>query len=200
MPVENSSPPLLTAKDKELYTGNALTKWRWKASPGACIDYLARDGRKYFYGDVPERPHPNCKCRLEVVGEHAPHQWSTREFFADLGDTLEETAGGTRDALGTVMEHPIAGPALASALVIELTALLAVGGVVAMETALALIWRSLPHLPPAAARFVMANAHRFRDGAELAGGFLPGMPEGYGYYSAFISRLIQLLQNNDTER
>ncbi|TVM15678.1 hypothetical protein DPQ33_14900 [Oceanidesulfovibrio indonesiensis] len=69
-----------------------------------------------------------------------------------------------------------------------------------METALALIWRSLPHLPPAAARFVMENAHRFRDGAELAGGFLPGMPEGYGYYSAFISRLIQLLQNNDTER
>ncbi|TVM13539.1 hypothetical protein DPQ33_18250, partial [Oceanidesulfovibrio indonesiensis] len=111
-----------------------------------------------------------------------------------LDDTLEETAGGTRDALGTVMEHPIAGPALASALVIELTALLAVGGVVAMETALALIWRSLPHLPPAAARFVMANAHRVKQGMDFAGGFVPGVPEGLGVLPVFVNEFVHRLE------
>ena len=187
MPSKNSSPPLLTVRDKEVYTNNPLTKWRWKANSGACIDCLARDGRKYFYGDVPERPHPNCKCRLEVVEEvRDGYERSTQEFLSHVGETLEKTASGTEEALGVVMEHPIAGPTLKAALILELTALSAVGSVAAMESALALIWRALPYLPPAAARFVLQNGDKFKDGLDIAGGFMPGVPEGYGLYSAFI--------------
>eukprot|EP01022_Parablepharisma_sp_SALTPOND_P032517 TRINITY_DN850_c1_g1_i1.p2 TRINITY_DN850_c1_g1~~TRINITY_DN850_c1_g1_i1.p2 ORF type:complete len:289 (+),score=-1.33 TRINITY_DN850_c1_g1_i1:114-980(+) len=33
MPAENTSPPLLTDKDKKLYNKNPFTRWRWKAKP-----------------------------------------------------------------------------------------------------------------------------------------------------------------------
>ncbi|WP_144307204.1 hypothetical protein [Oceanidesulfovibrio marinus] len=61
--------PLLTDKDEKIYTKNPFTKWRWKANPGACVTCRDRDGHTYYYHDVQKRPHPNCKCRVEVVEE-----------------------------------------------------------------------------------------------------------------------------------
>lgn len=68
MPAINLSPPLLTDKDEKVYMKNPFTKWRWIASPGACETCRARDGHTYYYHNVPMRPHPNCECRVEVVG------------------------------------------------------------------------------------------------------------------------------------
>ena len=92
------------------------------------------------------------------------------------------------------MEHPIAGTTLKAALILELTALSAGGSVAAMESALALIGRALPYLPPATARFVLQNGDTFKDGLDIAGGFMPGVPEGMGGIPAFIRKLIYLVQ------
>ena len=33
-----------------------------------CEECRKLDGREFdFYDEVPERPHPNCKCRVEIV-------------------------------------------------------------------------------------------------------------------------------------
>ncbi|QJT10393.1 hypothetical protein [Oceanidesulfovibrio marinus] len=67
MPAINLSPPLLTDKDEKIYTKNPFAKRRWIANPGACEICRKRDGHMYNYHDVPKRPHPNCKCRVEAV-------------------------------------------------------------------------------------------------------------------------------------
>ncbi|QJT10395.1 hypothetical protein [Oceanidesulfovibrio marinus] len=69
----------------------------------------------------------------------------------------------------------------------------------AMETALGLIWDALPYLPPAAARFVLQNADKFKDGLDFAGGFMPGFSEGLGGIPAFVKEVIFRLNNSSEE-
>ncbi|QJT10399.1 hypothetical protein [Oceanidesulfovibrio marinus] len=66
----------------------------------------------------------------------------------------------------------------------------------AMETALGLIWDALPYLPPAAARFVLQNADKFNPVLDLAGGFMPGVPEGLGGIPAFITKLVEMIEEH----
>ncbi|WP_144306352.1 hypothetical protein [Oceanidesulfovibrio marinus] len=79
MPAINLSPPLLTDKDEKIYTKNPFTKWRWIANPGACEICRKRDGHTYNYHDVPKRPHPNCKCRVEAVGAEEQRDETTQQ-------------------------------------------------------------------------------------------------------------------------
>lgn len=67
-----------------------------------------------------------------------------------------------------------------------------------METALGLIWDALSYLP-AAARFVLQNADKFKDGLDFAGGFMPGFSEGLGGIPAFAKEVIFRL-NNSSEK
>lgn len=43
-------------------------EYEWKAEPGACDVCRAMDGTIYeSANDIPDRPHPNCKCWIDVL-------------------------------------------------------------------------------------------------------------------------------------
>lgn len=43
-------------------------EYEWKAEPGACEVCRAMDGTIYeSANDIPDRPHPNCKCWIDVL-------------------------------------------------------------------------------------------------------------------------------------
>ena len=67
MPRQEFGPPLLTEMDRVRHAQDPLAQWRWVSSPGACVECLARDGRKFTYDAVPGRPHPHCNCTLAYV-------------------------------------------------------------------------------------------------------------------------------------
>ncbi|GAB7078935.1 hypothetical protein [Megalodesulfovibrio paquesii] len=71
MAAQEFGPPMLTEYEREFYKNNPFAVWQWKASLGACVACTARDGRKYTLGDIPGRPHPNCKCQLRLVAGSA---------------------------------------------------------------------------------------------------------------------------------
>lgn len=57
-------------ENKVLKTGISYYKYVWHAenSENTCAKCKELDGQIFdFYDEVPERPHPNCKCTVEVV-------------------------------------------------------------------------------------------------------------------------------------
>lgn len=59
---------ILTDEHHEQYKYNPLVRYIWKASPGACEKCRERDGKVFTYRQLfqQKRPHPNCKCQLQV--------------------------------------------------------------------------------------------------------------------------------------
>lgn len=72
--------------------GISNTRYIWAASEGSCAACQALDGTEYdFIEDIPEPPHPNCKCRVVAVDSSKKNNepcdcW---EFF----DAIEEVIG-----------------------------------------------------------------------------------------------------------
>lgn len=59
-------------EDKVFKTGISYYKYVWHSenSEHTCAKCRELDGQVFdFYDEVPERPHPNCKCRVEIVEE-----------------------------------------------------------------------------------------------------------------------------------
>ncbi|TVM33366.1 hypothetical protein [Oceanidesulfovibrio marinus] len=96
MPAKKTDSPLLTPFDKEYYKKNPLAEWVWRANPNACTDCIARDGRRYMYPDAVKlkRPHPNCRCRLELASDT-----KSSSFITNALHTLDDVAQETGDAL-----------------------------------------------------------------------------------------------------
>lgn len=68
----------------KLYPAN---QGQWQASPGACEKCRAFDGNYYSLGTEPERPHPNCKCKVvECFYGSDYSQWKEydREVFYEM--------------------------------------------------------------------------------------------------------------------
>jgi RHS repeat-associated protein len=53
----------------------------WEASEGACEKCQALNGKEFRgYADIPERPHPNCKCRVRSCQDYPQYDdWETIE-------------------------------------------------------------------------------------------------------------------------
>ncbi len=50
--------------------GVSNVSYTWKTEPGACDACLALDGKTFeTLDEVPDRPHPNCKCKIEPIEE-----------------------------------------------------------------------------------------------------------------------------------
>jgi len=50
------------------YISNTKYVWHAESGKNTCEECKALDGQEFdFYGELPETPHPNCKCVLEVV-------------------------------------------------------------------------------------------------------------------------------------
>lgn len=49
------------------YVSNTNVEYEWKSEPGACEICQGMDGTIYdSANDIPDRPHPNCKCWIDV--------------------------------------------------------------------------------------------------------------------------------------
>ncbi|AGW12344.1 hypothetical protein DGI_0427 [Megalodesulfovibrio gigas DSM 1382 = ATCC 19364] len=72
----------MTELDRQQYEKSPLSRWVWRASPNACLACQALDGRKFLYPDVPARPHPNCRCTVEVQKCQLPTFQNNKEFGA----------------------------------------------------------------------------------------------------------------------
>ncbi len=54
--------------DTVLKGGISYSKYVWHASYGSCEVCQELDGKEYEYeGSIPDQPHPNCKCYIEVI-------------------------------------------------------------------------------------------------------------------------------------
>ncbi len=108
--IENAEKEKENVKNLVLKGGISNTRYIWHSENGesTCDECMALDGQEFdFYDEVPERPHPNCKCYIEIVDnkEAAPQKpedleeecdcWKWEEEFNQLIDqfkTLKEVA------------------------------------------------------------------------------------------------------------
>ncbi len=50
------------------YVSKGNIEYEWKTEPGACEVCLGLNGTIYdSANDIPDRPHPNCKCHIEIL-------------------------------------------------------------------------------------------------------------------------------------
>ncbi len=83
---------------------NESLKYQWKTEDGACEECKSLDGTKYAsQKDIPEQPHPNCKCKVEKMKNPSKEQneqgvekstigyWLTqRQLFKNMQNTFPE--------------------------------------------------------------------------------------------------------------
>lgn len=89
--------------------GITNTRYIWKSEPNACEECQELDGKEYeFEGDIPEKPHPNCKCSvIEVPVDD--EECDCIEFFNELEHTAEniEAAKKDMDYIGTYIQDAL---------------------------------------------------------------------------------------------
>lgn len=79
-------------KDTVLKTGISYSKYVWHSENGehTCDKCKALDGKVFdFYDEVPERPHPNCRCTVEVVEESSKNT-NPDGKSCDLGKQIDK--------------------------------------------------------------------------------------------------------------
>lgn len=84
--------------------GISNTKYVWQTEPNACDKCNELNGTEYHSkSDIPEKPHPNCKCKIvEVADEIASDEiCDCSEFFSEL----EDIAASVDDAAAEVDDN-----------------------------------------------------------------------------------------------
>ena len=86
--------------------GVSYNRYVWRTEPNACEECQALDGKIFeFIDDIPEIPHPNCKCHVDVLEED-----DEDDELCDCGylfDTIDEMIGEGED-LSAEIESDIA--------------------------------------------------------------------------------------------
>ena len=68
--------------------------YKWVAEPNACDRCRSLNGMTYYSpDDIPEKPHPNCKCRLEITTQNA-----SQTFYVNAS-VYEDKTQATRDEI-----------------------------------------------------------------------------------------------------
>lgn len=90
-----------TEEGTVLKGGISNTRHVWVTEDGACDDCLALDGTEYeFEGDIPEPPHPNCKCSIEMISDEELDESDDEpcDCVERLDELIEELEGIVSDA------------------------------------------------------------------------------------------------------
>lgn len=77
-------------------TNEVIKKYIWETESGACDQCQALNSTEYEdANDVPDRPHPNCKCNVREVFVAGCDCW---EQIDDMGEALEDARFVKNDA------------------------------------------------------------------------------------------------------
>ena len=104
--------------DITLTGGISNTKYVWQTEPNACEECKALDGTEYeTKEDVPEKPHPNCKCKVVEIKDEDDEECPCSDFFEELDSEaneieiakqyLDEVNSFVKDALNFSMSNEL---------------------------------------------------------------------------------------------
>lgn len=80
--------------------GISTTKFIWKTEPNACEKCQELDGTEYTNkDDIPEKPHPNCKCKVTEVPAD-DEMCDCNEYFQELDNISEKVETAHNEASG----------------------------------------------------------------------------------------------------
>lgn len=66
-------------------------KYVWHSSEGSCTACQARDGREYVLKeDIPEKPHPNCKCTIEKINDDENQECDCHKLYDKIDEISDE--------------------------------------------------------------------------------------------------------------
>lgn len=81
---------LLDENSTILQGGVSNIKYIWHTEPNACKKCQELDGTEYnSKEDIPEKPHPNCKCYIEEIKDD-DEACDCYKFFDNIDDVLQE--------------------------------------------------------------------------------------------------------------
>lgn len=82
--------------------------WIWKSEKGknTCEKCKSLDGKIFYSEDeIPEKPHPNCKCEVvKVVAEEKYEKCDCKELLNKIQNAVENIIAETKTYLGTIQE------------------------------------------------------------------------------------------------
>ena len=82
--------------------------WIWKSEKGknTCEKCKSLDGKIFYFEDeIPEKPHPNCKCEVvKVVSEEKYEKCDCKELLNKVQNAVENIIAETKTYLGTIQE------------------------------------------------------------------------------------------------
>ncbi len=92
--------------DTVLKGGVSYNKYIWHASSNACDACQGLDGNEYEYdGNIPDHPHPNCQCYIEVVeNDENEEPCDCIEQIQEWLDECEEACGDTESLIDETEE------------------------------------------------------------------------------------------------
>lgn len=69
--------------------GISKNRYIWRTEPNACEECQSLDGRIFeFIDDIPEIPHPNCKCHVDVLEEEEDDELCDCGYLFDMIDEM----------------------------------------------------------------------------------------------------------------
>lgn len=92
---------------KVLKGGVSYNKYIWHSENGehTCDVCADLDGQEFdYYDEVPERPHPNCKCYVEIVEYDDENSIPETNENEELCDTIDEIEALISDIEGGIQE------------------------------------------------------------------------------------------------
>jgi len=65
--------------------------WRSENGENTCDECRVLDGQTFdFYDEVPERPHPNCKCSVEIINDEETNSQKPKDKEDEQCDVIEQ--------------------------------------------------------------------------------------------------------------
>lgn len=82
--------------------------YRWETNKGACDKCKELDNKEFeSKEDIPQKPHPNCKCEVEIVEkQNSKLTTNIKEFLKDLAYSITQTQE-FKDLQDTFPENPL---------------------------------------------------------------------------------------------
>lgn len=96
--------------------GISNTRYIWHTEPNACEKCQGLDGKEFeFVSDIPEKPHPNCKCSVENIEDNSDNNekdepcdcWQEIETLVQETDEWKNELDSNFEELNIIQEETV---------------------------------------------------------------------------------------------